>query len=183
MNNPGVKEEIWRALNRKWDGLVSEGHSVNVEFKLIRNPQDPSKILAIDVAQNIDGEWHTQTVQKQVREAYPAVGIEGLTLDQLIDVAQDIVKSVTEPITGKRAYDEELHLFMKRISPETSEIHGHIISDTGERIGVRANYQHYYVINAILEQIADIMREEFAEIQLHRDKDDLGRIYYRFIHA
>ena len=182
MNNPGIKEDMWTILNQKWGRLISEGHTVNVEFKLLQGP-DQSKTLAIDVVQNIDGEWVVQTVQHQAQEAYPAIGIEGFGLDQLINIASRVVDSVTEPITGHKTYDDEMHIYMKRISPETSELYGHIISEKGERIAIRSDYRHYYVINEMLEQISKIMREEYAEIQLHRNKDDQGRIYYRFVHA
>ena len=111
------------------------------------------------------------------------IGIEGLILNQLINLAGQVVDSITEPITRRETYDDEIHLFMKHISPETSEIYGYVISKTGEKIGVRPNYQHYYVLNEILEQISKIMKEEYAEIQLHRNKDDFGRIYFRFVPA
>ncbi len=183
MNNPGLKEEVWTALHQKWATLVDQGHTLKVEFKILKDPHDEAKALAIDVAQNVDGEWVVQTVQRQVQEAYPAIGIEGLGLDRLINLASDVVDSVTKPITGRETYDDEMHLFMKRISPESSEIYGHIISKAGEKVGVRSNYQHYYVLNEILEQIAKIMREEYSELQVHRDKDDYGKIYFRFVHA
>ena len=183
MNNPGVKKDVWIALRQKWTRLVDQGHALKVEFKIVKDPHDEAKELAIDVAQNVDGEWVVQTVQRQVQEAYPAIGIEGLGLDQLITLARDIVNSVTKPITGRATYDDEMHLFMKRISSETSEIHGHIISKTGEKVGIRANYQHYYVLNEILEQIQKIMQEEYSELQVQRDKDDNGRLYFRFVPA
>jgi len=183
MNNPGLKEEIWTDLRQKWAGLVDEGHTVKVEFNILKDPKDETRDLAIDVAQNIDGEWVVQTVQRQARGAYAVIGIGGLGLDQLITLAGQVVNSVTEPVTGQGTYDDEMHLFMKRNSPETSEIYGHIISKTGEKVGVRANYQHYYVLNEILEQTSKIMKEEYSEIQLHRNKDDFGRLYFRFIPA
>jgi len=183
MNNPGIKEEIWLTLRQKWDRVVAEGHTVKVEFNILTDPEDDSKALAIDVALDIDGEWHVQTVQSRVREGHSVVGISGLDLDQLINLAHRVVNSVTEPITGWETYSDELHLFMNHISPETSEIYGHIISKAGEKIGVKTNYQHYYVINEIMEQISKIMKEEYAEIQLHRNKDDLGRLYFRFVPA
>jgi len=182
MNNPGIKEEIWLALRQKWDKLVADGHTLQVEFNILTDPKD-TQGYAIDVAQNIDGEWFVQTVQRQAREAYPVLGMEGMDLDQLLALADQVVGSITEPITGRKTYDDELHIFMKRISPETSEIHGYIISKEDEKIGIRASHQHYYVINEILEQISQTMKEEYAEIQLHRNKDDNGRLYYRFVHA
>lgn len=111
MNNPGIKEDIWIVLNQKWDQLTSEGHTVKVEFKILQS-SDRSKTLAIDVAQNIDGEWVVQTDQHQAQEAYPAIGIEGFGLDQLINTASRVVNSVTEPITGHKTYDE-MHIYMK----------------------------------------------------------------------
>lgn len=183
MNNPGIKEEIWLALRQKWNNLVAEGHKVNVEFIIVKDPREESKAIAIDVAQNIDGDWHVQTVQREVREAYPVIGIDEAGLNQLLNLVDDTVNSVTKPINGRETYNDEMHIFMKRISPETSEIHGYVISKTGEKIGIRSNYQHYYIINALLEEISKIMKEEYTEIQLHRNKDDYGRIYYRFVPA
>lgn len=135
------------------------------------------------MAQNIVGEWVVQTVQRQTQEAYTILEIDGKGLDQLVNIAAYVVSSATEPITKQEADVAEIHIFMKLISPETSEIHGHVISKTGEKIGIRANYQYYYVINEILEQISKVMKEEYAKIQLHRNKKDLGRIHFRFIPA
>jgi hypothetical protein len=182
MNNPGIQQEIWTTLRQKWSTLVAEGHSLKVEFNLLKDPTNESRILAIDVVQNIDGEWHVQTVQSKKQEAYATIGIEKSNLDQLINVASRIVNSVTKPVTGRETYDDEMHVFMKLISPETAEIYGYIISKTGEKIGIRSSYQHYYILNEILEQISGIMKEKYTEIQLHRNKDDLGRIYFRFLH-
>lgn len=181
MDNPGIKEDVWSALRQKWATLVSDGHKVEVEFKLIKHPEDKSRTLAIDVAQNIDNEWHVQTVQHKAREAYGTVGIEGFTLNALLYTAEQVVNSLTEPITGHGTVDDEMHVFMKRISPESAEIYGHVISKSGETIGVRADYRHYYVINALLEEVSKVMKEEYSEIQLHRQKDDYGRIYFRFV--
>jgi hypothetical protein len=183
MNNPGVQEELWVALRQKWAGLVSQGHKVEVEFKLIQDPNDKSKTLAIDVAQNIDNEWHVQTVQHKAGEAHEAVGIQGFTLNPLLYTVGQVVNSLTEPITGHGTVSDEMHVFMKRISPESAEIYGHIISKSGEKIGVRSNYRHYYVFNALLEEISKIMKDEYSGIQLHRQKDDDGRIYFRFVPA
>jgi hypothetical protein len=183
MNNPGVQEEIWIALRQKWSTLVAEGHSVEVKINVIKDPQNEAKALAIDVVQKIDNEWYVQTVQSKIQEAYSAIGIEGVRLNQLIDIASRVIDSVTKPVIGCETFDDEMHIFMRHISPMTSELHGYVISKIGERIEVRTNYQHYYVINEILNQISEIMNEEYTEIQLHRNKDDDGRIYIKFIHA
>ena len=155
------------------------GRDVNVEFNVLKDPQDASRDLAIDVAQNIDGEWVVQTVQQKAGEADPVIGIEGLGLDQLVELAGSVVDSLTTEETRQA----EMHLVLKRISPETSEIHGHIVTPAGERSGVRANYRHYYVLNAILEKMAAITRETYSGLELHRDRDDQGRVYFRFVKA
>ena len=180
MDNPQLNTEIWATLHQKWATLTDIS---KVEFTILKDPEDESRVLAIDVAQNINGEWVVQTIQRQPKEAYPIIGIKGLMLDQLADLAAIVVDTVTNPITGQETHDEEMHLVMKRISPETSEIYGHVISKTGEKIGIRANYQHYYVINEILEQRSKIMNEEYSGVQLHRNKDDSGRIFFQFIPA
>ena len=115
------------------------------------------------MAQNINGEWVVQTVQFQAREAYPVIGIEGLSLDQLVNLAAHVMNSVTVPITGEETNDDEMQLVMKYISPETGEMYGHVTSKAGERIGIRTNYQHYYVINEILEQKSKIMKKEYLK--------------------
>ena len=38
MNNPGLNEEIWYALNQKWKRLTNDGHVVKVEFDSLINP-------------------------------------------------------------------------------------------------------------------------------------------------
>jgi hypothetical protein len=180
INNPPINKEIWTSLRQKWATLDDIS---KVEFTVLKDPEDETRELAIDVAQNINGEWVVQTVQFQAQEAYPVIGIVDLTFEQLESLATQVVNTVTVPITGQETYDDEMHLVMKRISPETGEIYGQVISKTGERIGIRTNYQHYYVINEILEQKSKIMREEYSEVQLHRKKDDCGRIYFQFIPA
>ena len=180
MNTPHVRTEIWTALRKKWASLENIS---KVEFKVVRDPEDSSRELAIDVAQNINGEWVVQTVQFQAREAYPIIGIEGLSLDQLVSLATQVMISVTVPITGEETYDDEMHLVMKYISPETGEMYGHVISKAGKRIGIRANYQHYYVINEILEQKSKIMKKEYSEVHIHRKKNDSGRLHFQYIPA
>lgn len=133
MNNPGLKEEIWNALRQKWAALVAEGHTLKVEFNILNDPANTSRAFAIDVAQNIDGEWVVQTVQRQMQEAYTILEIDGKGLDQLVNIAAYVVSSATELITKQEADVAEIHIFMKRISPKTSEIYGHVTSKTGEK--------------------------------------------------
>ena len=177
MNNPDSQKDIWHSLCEKWSALVTKGHSLKVEFNVLRDPINKSRVLAVDVAQNIDGEWHVQTIQHKAYEAYPTLGIHECNLDQLINILGTKIHSVID-----RETDDELHLIMKHISPESGEIYGYIISNTGQKIGIRPNYQYYYVLNEILEQTARSRKEKYTEVHVHKNKDDLGRIYFRFLH-
>src|SRR5687768_9811514 len=86
MNNPGIDLEIWKQLRRKWTQLDESGHKVKVDFRLIADPRDENKILAIDVVQNIDDELITETVQRGAGEAYATLGIAGLSMEGLVEV-------------------------------------------------------------------------------------------------
>jgi hypothetical protein len=165
-------------LRQKWSMLVAKGHSLKVEFNVLQDPLNTSRALAIDVAQNIDGEWHVQTIQHKAYEAYSTLGIHECNLDRLINILGAKIHSVID-----RETDVELHLIMKRISPESGEIYGYITSNTGQKTGIRPNYQHYYVLNEILEQTARLRKEKYTEVHVHRSKDNFGRIYFRFVGA
>jgi hypothetical protein len=181
MNNPGLKEEIWHALNQKWKRLVNDGHVVKVEFNILLNPIE-NEPLAIDVVQSIDHEWIVQTVQRQAGEAYQFLKIDNIGLDQLLGMLKQAVNSVSDPVTNhKTKVNEEMHIYMKRISPETSEVYGHVIVNNGEKIAIRTNYQHYYLLEAMLERTTNIMREDYSEIQLHRSRDNYGNVNYKFV--
>ena len=178
MNNPDNQKDIWHSLREKWFTLVTKGHSLKVEFNVLRDPINKSRVLAIDVSQNIDGEWHVQTIQHEAYEAYPTLGIHERNLDQLINILGTKIYSVIN-----RETDDEFHLIMKRISPESGEMYGYIISNTCQKIGIRPNYQYYYVLNEILEQTARLRKEKYTEVHMRRSKDDFGRIYFRFVGA
>jgi hypothetical protein len=173
-----MNKELWTALRQKWATLENIS---KVEFNVLRDPADPSRELAMDVAQNINGEWVVQTVQFQAGAANALIGIEGLSLEQLESLAAQAVNSVTVPITGQETYEDELHLVMRRISPESGEIYGYVITRAGERVGIRANYQHYYVLNEILEQKSKLVQAEYSEVHIHREKNDAGRIHLQFV--
>ena len=49
-----------------------------------------------------------------------------------------------------------MHLFLKWVSPASAEVHGYVLSKNGEKISLRTNYQHYYVLNEILEQTSQL---------------------------
>lgn len=177
MNKTQFNTEIWTALREKWLKLDAEGHAVKINFNILKDPNAASEDLAIDVAQNINGEWLVQTVQRQTGEARRLLGIEGLEPIQLIALARQLINSLTDQET------DELHLFLKRISPESSEIHGHVMSKTGEKISLRTNYQHYYVLNELLEQTAQARQKQYSELQVHRSRAAQGKISFQIIPA
>ena len=179
MDTQQYNTELWTALREKWVQLDAEGHKIKVDFNILKDPQDEKKDLAIDVAQNIDGEWVVQTVQQQPREAYPVLGIEGLGTAELLALARGLVGSLTETIPGTEA--EETHLVMKRIAPESAEISGYVVSKTGEKVSLRTNYQHYYVLNEILEQTSYSRQKRYSELQVHRNQGD--EITFRVVPA
>jgi len=88
MNNPGIDLAVWERLKNKWSKLDKQGHKLTVEFRLVANPKDDRDILAIDVIQNADGEIVTETVQRKAGEAYPTLGIEGLSKEGLLEVTR-----------------------------------------------------------------------------------------------
>lgn len=177
MNNANFDTEIWTDLREKWLKLDAEGHTLKVDFNILKDPEDASQALAMDVAQNIDGEWLVQTVQRQTGEARRLLGLEGLEPGQLIALARQLVNSLTEQGT------DELHLFLKRIAPESSEIHAYVVSKTGERISLRTNYQHYYVLNELLEQTAHVRQKQYSAMQVHRSSGEQGKVSFEIVPA
>src|SRR5687768_496307 len=94
MNNPGMDLEIWKRLRTKWDDLDAHGHKLKIDFRLIADPKDKNKILVIDVIQHIDNEPITETVQRRAGEAYAILGINGLSIERLIDIYKNKLKQL-----------------------------------------------------------------------------------------
>ncbi len=163
-----MKEEIWTALREKWTQLDAEGHTVKVDFQLLNDPANKTNVLAIDAAQNIDGEWFVQTEQRQPKEAYPLLRIEGLELEQLTELAAQAINSLVQLVIGEGASEDEMHLFLKWVSPASAEVHGYVLSKNGERISLRTNYQHYSLLNEILEQTSQLRGERYAGLEAYR---------------
>ena len=94
MNNPGMDLEIWERLKKKWAELQSAGHKLEIEFRLITDPEDEDNVLAIDVIQTIDDDVFTETVQRNAKEAYAALGIAGLSMERLVEVYKEIMRQL-----------------------------------------------------------------------------------------
>jgi hypothetical protein len=98
MNNPGIELEIWKQLKAKWAELDAKGHKLKIEFKLITEPDDKSKVLVIDVIQHIDNETVTETVQRKAGEAYAILDIAGLSMERLIGIYKDMLNCIVRQI-------------------------------------------------------------------------------------
>lgn len=147
MNNPGMDPATWQGLTEKWAGLRSAGHTLEIEFRLIADAQDEENILAIDVIQSVDEEVVTQTVQRNAEEAYPALGIAGLSLEQLVELYKEIMAQVYRQA---RMHEASVVVTMSTSSPLSGEVRGHIETpDPTIKNGFPVNYKHYYILHAI----------------------------------
>src|SRR5687767_7252122 len=154
MNNPGIDRSAWERLKRKWSELDKNGHKLTVEFRLVADPKDDRNILAIDVIQNIDGELITETVQRKAGEAYITLGIAGLSQEYLIEVYKEMMDQLHRQTGQKKELD--LIVTMSPSSPTSGEVRGYVEKrDSGEKSSVFVNYQHYYMLSALREQMIE----------------------------
>lgn len=161
-NNPGIDESMWKALNQKRSDLVANDHDLDVDFQLITDPSDSSSVLAIDLQQKIDGNWVVQTFQREKNEATKVLGIQDMSLDELINVVE------------KRLEKDEHHLPQAK-TVTFAQFHGEKTGETrkieisqknNEECSVQTSYADYYTINAIGEKIADLTGDIVSEVQV-----------------
>jgi len=171
MNNPGIDLAVWERLKNKWSKLDKQGHKLTVEFRLVANPKDDRDILAIDVIQNADGEIVTETVQRKAGEAYPTLGIEGLSKEGLLEVYKEIISQLHREV---KQQDADLIVTMAPTSPTSGEIRGYIQKrDSDEKNSVFVNYQHYYVLNALREKMMDSSGKSWSRVRAVNRSGDL----------
>ena len=164
VDNPGIDRAIWERLKHKWSELDKHGHKVTVEFRLIGNPKDDRNILAIDVIQHIDDEIITETVQRNAGEAYLILGIAGLSREQLEDVYRGMMQGLHRQM-GLKA-DVALVVSMAPSSPLSGEARGYTEThDSGEKSSVFVNYPHYYLLNALREQMLEPTGEGWSKVR------------------
>ena len=163
MNNPGMDMEIWKGLRKKWSDLDAEGHKVKVDFKLIADPKDKNKILVIDVIQHVDDELITETVQRSPGEAYEALGIEGLSMERLVQVYKETMQKLHE-VSNQREMD--LVVTMSPTSPTSGEVRATLEKpDFPQKSTIVVNYRHYYVLNALREKMIELMGESWKQVR------------------
>jgi hypothetical protein len=172
IDNPGIDRKIWERLRNKWSELDKHGHKVTVEFRLIGDPKDDKNILAIDVIQHIDGEIITETVQRNAGEAYPTLGIAGLSREQLEDVYKEMMQGLHRQLGLKK--DVALVVTMCPSSPLSGEVRGYAERhDSGEKSSVSVNYQHYYLLNALREKMIESTGEGWSKVRVVYRSGDL----------
>jgi hypothetical protein len=163
MNNPGIDMELWKGLRKKWSDLDARGHKVKVDFKLIADPKDTNKILMIDVIQHVDGEPITETVQRSAGEAYEVLGIEGLSMERLVQVYKEMLKKLHD---GSSQRQMDLVVTMSPTSPTSGEVRAILEkSDVSQKSTIVVNYRHYYVLNALREKMIELLGESWKQVR------------------
>ena len=163
MNNPGIDSPTWQRLREKWSELQSAGHKLRVEFHLLADARDEKNILAIDVVQNVDSGVLTETVQKNAGGAYAALGIDGLSMEALVEAYKTMLSHLHDQ-TGQK--ELVLVVTMTRTSPTSGEVKGYVAKeDSDVRHSVFVNYRHYYVLNALRDKMIGLMGDGWTGVK------------------
>ena len=163
MNNPGIDLTVWEQLRKKWAELQSADHELEIEFRLIIDPEDKDNVLAIDVIQTIDNDVFTETVQRNAGEAYTALGIAGLSMERLVEVYKEMMKKL---FRQAKTRERKLIITMSTSSHISGVVKGHI-EDSNSKImnGFQVNYRHYYVLNAIRDKMVELVGDSWHTVR------------------
>jgi len=177
MNNPGIDLEIWKQLRKKWSDLDASGYKLKIDFKLIAHPDDENNILAIDVFQNINDELITETVQRNAGEGYASLGIDGLSMERLIEVCKEMMRQL---YGQSKQRDADLIVTMAPSSPASGETRGYLEEGQASiKSSVLVNYQHYYVLNALREKMIDSTGDGWSKARAVYPSGDL-EFYFEY---
>ena len=177
MDNPGIDLTIWEQLKQKWDELDRNGHSLRIDFKLILDKDDEKKTVAIDVIQKIDDEFFTETVQHEVGEGYEPLGIDCLSLEQLVEVYKEKLHQLYKESNMPYAH---LIVTMTPNSSLSGETKGYLEKRRNNQIfSVPINYQHYYLLNAIRDKMTELVGKGWRQIKAVYWKDTL-QFYFEY---
>ena len=177
LDNPGIEESMWKALSQKWNDLVANGHDLDIDFQLITDPSVSSLVFAIDIQQRIDDKWIVQTFQREKNEAAKNLGIQDMSLDELINIVKKRLQKnkhhlpQAKTVTFARFYGEKTR--------ETRKIE--VFEKNNQEYSVKTSYFDYYILNAIREKIADLTGNIVSEIQVVENFPTSG-IEYNFIY-
>jgi hypothetical protein len=163
MNNPGMDFDTWKRLREKWSDLDAQGHKIRIDFKVIADPSNKNNILVIDVIQHIDGVPVTETVQRSVGEAYAILGIEGLSMERLIQTYKEMMGELQRRANQG---DADVVVTMTPTSPTSGEVRGYVLrTDAPTNSNVLVNYRHYYVLNALRDKMIEILGERWSQVK------------------
>lgn len=177
MNNPGIDLEIWKSLRKKWSDLDAQGHKLKVDFRLIADPKDKSKVLVIDVIQHIDDELITETVQRSAGEAYTTLGIGGLSLEELVEVYKQMMKQIHQ---ASQQRDMDLNVIMSPTSSTSGEAKAYLSKqDSPARKSVQMDYRHYYVLTALRDKMIELLGENWSQVRAVYHSGDL-EFYFEY---
>lgn len=163
MNNPGIDVAIWERLRKKWDALQSAGYKVKIDFLLIADPEDEKNILAIDVIQNVDDDIFTETVQRNAEEAYPVLGIAGLSMERLVEVYKEKMYQLYRQV---KSHEAVLTVTMSVSSPISGEVGGFVENpNSNTKSSLPINYQHYYILNALRGKMVELVGDGWQTVR------------------
>jgi hypothetical protein len=179
MNNPGIDLEIWEQLRKKWTDLDASGRKIKVDFKLIADPNDENKILAIDVVQHIDDKLVTETVQRTAGEAYAALGTAGLSQERLVEVYKDMMRQLHHH-AKPHDFDMDLVVTMSHHSATSGEVEGLLVHpDAPVQSSVSVDYRHYYTLNALREKMIESTGDAWSKVRAVYHSGDL-EFYFEY---
>jgi hypothetical protein len=171
MKNPGMDFEIWKQLRKKWMDLDANGHKVKVDFQLIAHPVEKNNIMAIDIIQHIDGRPVTETVQHKAGEAYAALGIAGLSREQLADIFKTMLEQLSSQPGSE---DMAVTITMTPTSSTSGELAGLLEwSNAPLPSPVLLNYRHYYVLNALRDAMIEDVGKSWNRVKVVYHAGDL----------
>lgn len=177
MKKPSIDARVWKQLKEKWTKLDIDGHSLRVDFKLITHCRKKDKTLAIDVVQTIDDDFIIETVQRKNGEAYAALGISGLSVEDL----KDIFKEMMAQLHHRRGQPKsDLVILMFPTSDISGEVTGYLQSqDEPVKQPVLTDYQHYYVLNALREKMIEQLGKKWKQVKAIYHQDTLD-FYFEY---
>ena len=163
MNNPGIDITNWERLRKRWSEMESSGHKLSIDFSLITASQNDKNALAIDVIQKINDETITETVQRNAGEAYAILGIQGLSMEELVGVYKNKMRELELETNPK---EMDLVVTMTRTSTTSGEVKGYIGKEGSDtKRSVTVNYQHYYLLTALREKLKELTRDSWKRVK------------------
>jgi len=163
MKNLGIDLMVWKQLKEKWTKLDASGCLLRIGFKLIISDSEKDKTLAVDVIQTIDNEIVVETVQRMKGEAYTVLGISDLSVERLKDVYKEAIAQLHSRL-GRP--ESNLVITMSPTSELSGEVTGYLQShDEPVKRAILTNYQHYYILNALREKMAESVGNYWKKVK------------------